>query len=366
MRRGALLSAGKASGLMLGLLLGGCASTATVQTAAPVVAADEEDLTVLPVPSNDFQPSRTAWGDPDFRGGWPIDHLNGRTPLQRAPEHGNRQLLTAEEYAARSETVEALEQRYQNEDTSGTMGIGHWAEVAAANRRTSWITAPANGQLPGYTAEGQRLSDAMQSTWATGQVFEWTDDFDSWDRCITRGLPASMFPFMYNNGMRIFQSPGLVAIQLEMVHETRIIYTDGRAPIPSPIMHWMGESRGTWEDHNTLKVVTSNFMPGPSATNIGTTGSPRENDTPVSNSAVLTERFHMVGPDEIIYEFTWEDPVVFTQPWSARLEWQRDEAFEIYEYACHEGNVQVRNYINASRAERAQAAAAATAAGAAQ
>jgi hypothetical protein len=323
-------------------------------------ASAQEDLTQLPVPSDEYRPAETSWGEPDFRGGWPIDHLNGRTPLQRAPEHGNRQLLTEEEYSARTEVVEQLEQRYQNEDTSGTMGIGHWAEVASANRRTSWITSPADGQLPDYTPEGQRLSDAMESTWAAGQVFEWTDDFDSWDRCITRGLPASMFPFMYNNGMRIFQSPGLVALQMEMVHEVRMIPTDGRAPIPTVIANWMGESRGTWEDHNTLRVDTTNFRPGPSATNIGTTGSPRENDVPVSRSAKLVERFHMVGPEEIIYEFTWEDPEVFVEPWSARLEWQRDDDFTIYEYACHEGNVQIRNYINASRAERAAAALATT------
>ncbi|OYX66868.1 MAG: hypothetical protein B7Y88_03285 [Sphingomonadales bacterium 32-64-17] len=315
-------------------------------------AVAQEDLTVLPAPSDAYRPTLTSWGEPDFRGGWPIDHLNGRTPLQRPAEQGNRQLLNEEEYAARSGAVEQLEQRYQNEDESGTMGIGHWAEVAAANRRTSWITAPADGQLPAFTAEGQRLSDAMRSTWVRDQPFDSWTDFDSWDRCITRGLPASMFPFMYNSGIRIFQSPGLVAIQLEMVHETRLIPTDGSAPIPRQILHWMGESRGQWTDHNTLEVVTTNFQPGPSATNIGTTGSPPDNRTPVSEEAKLTERFHMVGPDEIIYEFTWEDPVVFTQPWSARLEWQRDDDYGMFEYACHEGNVQVRNFITASRAER--------------
>ncbi len=316
-------------------------------------AAAQEDLTQLPAPSNDFRPSLTSWGEPDFRGGWPIDHLNGRTPFQRPAEYGNRQLLTEEEFNERTQTVAQLEQRYENEESEGTMGMGHWAEVAAANRRTSWITAPADGQLPAYTSEGQRLSDAMRSTWAAGQNFDWVDDFDSWDRCITRGLPASMFPFMYNNGIRIFQAPGLVALQLEMVHEVRMIPTDGSAHLPRQIGQWMGDSRGTWEDHNTLRVDTVNFRPGPSATNIGTTGSPRENDTPVSEEAHLVERFHMVGEDEIIYEFSWTDPVVFEEPWSARLEWQRDDDYGMYEYACHEGNVQIRNYITASRAERA-------------
>jgi hypothetical protein len=331
------------------------AAVAACALAPAAGLAQQQDLTVLtPVPK-DYEAKKTSWGEPDFRGGWPIDHLNGRTPLQRDPKYGNRAYLTDEEFAARDAEVQVLAQRYQSEDAKGTMGIGHWAEVANANRRTSWITSPANGRLPEYTAEGKRMSDAMRSTWGRGQPFDWVSDFDSWDRCITRGLPASMFPFMYNNGMRIFQSPGVVAIQMEMVHETRIIPTDGRPGIPTQIQNWLGESRGHWEDGNTLVVETTNLRPGPSATNIGTTGSPGENKTPVSNRAKLTERFTMTGPDQIIYEFTWEDPVVFVEPWSARLEWQRDDDFGIFEYACHEGNVQVRNFITASRAERAAA-----------
>jgi len=331
------------------------ATLAVATIACAPAYAQERDLTVMePVPQG-YKAKVTSWGEPDFRGGWPIDHLNGRTPLQRDAQYGNRAYLTDEEFAQRDEQVQQLARRYENEEEKGTMGIGHWAEVAAANRRTSWITAPANGRLPQFTAEGKRLSDAMRSTWRNGQPFEWVTDFDSWDRCITRGLPASMFPFMYNNGMRIFQSPGVVALQMEMVHETRIIPTDGRPGIPSAIGNWMGESRGRWENGNTLVVETTNFRSGPSATNIGTTGSPGQNDTPVSEKAHMIERFTMTGADTIIYEFTWTDPVVFAEPWSARLEWQRDDDFGIYEYACHEGNVQVRNYITASRAERVPA-----------
>ena len=334
-------------------LLAAVTAVALAPAAAP---AQERDLTVIePVPQG-YKAKTTSWGEPDFRGGWPIDHLNGRTPLQRDPKYGNRAYLTDEEFAERDAQVQQLARRYENEDEKGTMGIGHWAEVASANRRTSWITSPANGRLPEYTAEGKRLAGEMRSTWRRGQPFDTWLDFDSWDRCITRGLPASMFPFMYNNGMRIFQSPGVVALQMEMVHETRIIPTDGRPGIPSAIGNWMGESRGRWENGNTLVVETTNFRPGPSSTNIGTTGSPPENDTPVSEQAHMVERFTMTGPDTIIYEFTWTDPVIFTQPWSARLEWQRDDDFGIYEYACHEGNVQIRNFITASRAEREQAA----------
>ncbi|WP_305096922.1 hypothetical protein [Croceibacterium aestuarii] len=322
--------------------------------AGPLPALAQDDLTVLPPAQNGYQPAKTEWGEPDISGGWPIDHLNGRTPLLRDPKDGNRIFLTEEEFAERAEQVRVLAKRYETEDSEGKMGIGHWAEVAAANRRTSWIVSPSNGRLPPFTEEGKRLSDAMRSSWRRGQAFDWPTDFDTWDRCITRGLPASMFPVMYNNGIRVFQAPGIVAIQLEMVHETRIIPTDGSPPIPRQIDLWLGESRGHWEDGNTLVVETTNFKPGPSITNIGTTGSPPENDTPLSPQARLVERFTMTGPDSIVYDMTWTDPVVFTAPWSARLDWVRDDDFSIFEYACTEGNEQIRNYINVSRQDRAQ------------
>lgn len=341
--------------MTLRLRLAAVAAPAVLALGLPAAApAQEGDLTVLPVAQNGYHPKTTEWGEPDFTGGWPIDFLNGRTPLQRDPKHGNRIFLTDEEFAERDTMVQQLEKRYENEDADNKLGIGHWAEVGGANRRTSWIVSPSDGRLPAYTEEGKRRSGAMNSTWRRNQDFDWVSDFDSWDRCITRGLPASMLPFMYNNGMRIFQSPGLVALQMEMIHETRLIPTDGRTPIPRQIKQWLGESRGHWENGNTLVVETTNFHPGPSATNIGTTGSPPENDTPVSSDARLVETFTMNGPDSIVYDFTWTDPTVFTAPWSARLEWMRDDDFGIFEYACHEGNVQIRNYITSSRAGRAQ------------
>lgn len=328
------------------------AAAAWLALGGPIAAAQQVDLTVVPAVPNRYTPKKTPWGEPDLRGTWPLDHLNGRTPLERDPKYGNRAFLSDQEFAERTAQVDQLGQRYANEDKKGQLGIGHWAEMGEASRRTSYIVAPTNGRLPEMTAEGKRRKALMRSTWRKGQPFDWVDDFDSWDRCITRGMPASMFPFMYNNGIRIFQSPGMVAIQLEMVHETRIIPTDGRAAVPSQVSNWMGESRGHWEG-NVLVVETTNLRPGPSATNIGTTGSPPENDTPVSAQARIVERFTMTGPDAIVYEMTHTDPTVFTAPWTARLDWKRNDKYVLFEYACHEGDVQIRNYISSSRAQRA-------------
>lgn len=333
------------------------ASALSMGSVTVPVGAQQADLTALPPIPKTYQPKKTPWNEPDLRGLWPIDHLNG-TPMQRDPEQGNRQLLTDQEFAARTQRVEKAASRYAKEEQSDELGQGHWVEMGEPSRRTSLLVSPANGRLPEMTEEGKRRSALMHSSWRKGQSFDWTADFDSWDRCITRGMPASMLPMQYNNGIRIFQSPGVVAIQLEMIHEIRIIPTDGRSPIPTTIQNWMGESRGHWEGGNTLVVETTNLRPGPSATNIVTTGSPPENDTPISTEARIVERFTMTGLDTIVYEMTYTDPVIFTAPWTVRLDWRRNSDYKLFEYGCHEGNVQIRNYISASRAQRAKDAAA--------
>ena len=47
-----------------------------------------------------------------------------------------------------------------------------------------------------------------------------------WDRCITRS-PTLMLPAGYNNGIRIVQTSGFVIIEVEKIHEARIVPTDG-------------------------------------------------------------------------------------------------------------------------------------------
>jgi hypothetical protein len=341
---------GTLSTAMAAALLGAAAwfafGAATAQAPGP-------DLTTIPPVPKTYQPKKTPWGEPDLRGTWPIDHLN-MTPLQRTPAQGNRVFLTDEEYAARAKQLAATAARYDQEDKTGKMGMGHWVEPGSVNRRTSLLIDPPNGRIPELTEEGKRRSALMRSDLAPGQSFDWVDDFDSWDRCITRGMPASMFAFNYNNGIRIFQSPGTVVIQLEMVHETRIIPTDGRPPFPSTLHNWIGESRGRWEG-NTLVVTTSNLKFGPSVFNVGTWGSPPGNVTPTSDQAKIIERFTMTGPSSIIYEVTYSDPLIFKAPFTARLDWKRNDKYQIYEYACHEGDVQIRGYITSSRAQRALA-----------
>jgi hypothetical protein len=60
----------------------------------------------------------------------------------------------------------------------------------------------------------------------------------------------------------------------------------------------------------------------------------------------------MTGPNTLTHELTYDDPETFTAPWTTRIEWVRDDGYQFYEYACHEGNHAIRGYISSSRAKR--------------
>src|ERR1700679_2130343 len=100
---------------------------------------------------------------------------------------------------------------------------------------------PAGGKLPEMTPEGKRLSALMKSSWPLpGEKLEFNsyEDFDSCDCCIARWLPASMFPFRYNNGLQIVQAPGYVVLRMEMIHESRIIPLNA-PPVSPEITAWL-------------------------------------------------------------------------------------------------------------------------------
>jgi hypothetical protein len=342
-----------------------------------VAVVDAQSILGQPSEANHFietpkgwtQP-KTHWGDPDIQGMWPISFV-GSVPLERCAGGGgrgsgtppppcdtNKAFLTEAEYQARLDTAARQVDRHAAAIAAGDFGQALQSGITdptAPQRQTSLIVDPPNGKLPEMTAEGKRLSALMKSSWALpGETQEWDSylDFDSWDRCITRGMPSSMMPYRYNNGVRIMQVPGYVILDLEMVHETRIVPVDGRPALSSRIRHWMGESRGRWEG-NTLVIETTNFKAGASATNIGVMGSPPGNRFPTSEQMKITERITRLNDDFLLFEITTEDPLLVTRPWTARYPLKLDPSYEWWEYACHEGNRTIGDYINASRAERA-------------
>lgn len=303
--------------------------------ALPAMAKDPvPSVRDYPAPPDGWAVARTAWGDPDMRGMWPVDYLSP-TPRERPVELGTRPELTEQEY---NEKLEAAEERLglrPAQDRVGILGMGHWREDGLPLWQTSMIVQPANGRYPPLTEEGRHAASQVRTSWNT-EVFNWVDDFGTFDRCLTRGLPSSMLPGAYNSGIRIMQSPGLVVIALEMIHETRKVHLDGRAAPPPDVTDYLGYSRGHW-DGDALVIETTNFTPGIS-----------NGPSPNSARMKMIERLTPTGPDQIRYEAWIEDPVMLTAPYKIDIPWKRNPAYEFYEYACHEGNVQVRGYITAT------------------
>jgi hypothetical protein len=183
----------------------------------------------------------------------------------------------------------------------------------------------------------------MTSSWSD-MLFTSVNDFNALDRCMTRGMPASMFPFMYNSGVEILQAPGYVVIRFELIHETRLIPLDGR-PRPAPaIRFWLGEPRGRWEGR-TLVVETTHFTGRTPMLIVG----PGGGGIPTSEALRVVERFTRVDDDTIDYEMTVEDPVVLTRPWTAAFPLKRDPGYYLFEYGCHEGNQAISNALRNSR-----------------
>jgi hypothetical protein len=312
--------------------------------AGSAAAQQAQKPAAKPAAAGKFTPPKTPWGEPDLRGIWPLNHLIA-TPLQRPEKYGDRRTLTEDEFAAAQKAAAARNKRFE---TGAIPQADSGTEVLQI---TSLISEPANGRFPALTPHGKELYAAMKGSYKPGQtVFDTPADFDSWDRCITRGMPVSMLPRNYNNGIRIMQTPGYVMIVLEMAHEVRIIPTTARPALDPAVKSWLGESRGHW-DGNTLVVETTNFNGKDDMTNAGVGGSPPLN--PTSEQLHITEHFTRTAADTIDYQMKIEDPDIITEPWAVAFPLKLDNKYQMFEYACHEGNNAIRGYIETSRYERA-------------
>ena len=148
--------------------------------------------------------------------------------------------------------------------------------------------------------------------------------------------------------IRSFRLPDTSAIRVENIHDVRIIPLDGRPRLDDGIRQWNGDSRGHWEG-DTLVVETTNYTDA------------TEHRFPSSRNTRAVERFTRVSDDLIDYEFTIEDPTVYTKPWTAVRPMPKLTDYVIYEYACHEGNYAMANILAGERAKEKVAGGVATA-----
>ena len=271
---------------------------------------------------------RTPDGQPDLRGTW----VNfDSTPFEAPPPAGQSNGAPIP-------------------SAPGVNPPSFWADHDSPMKaaRRSMVIDPPEGRVPVMKwAEDKRAYD-----------LDHTQDHEvhltSWERCITRGMPAGMFPAGYNNAHRIIQVPGYVVIQSEMIHETRIIPLDGRAHVGSKMRLWNGDSRGRWEG-NTLVVETTNYNDKGSIATSAATG--RVRGIPQSEKLHVVERFTAAGTNTIEYEVTIDDAGVYSKPWKVAFPMNRDPKYQMFEYSCHEGNYAIPAELSGGRAADAAAAA---------
>jgi hypothetical protein len=281
-----------------------------------------------------WTPPRTADGQPDIQGTWNnIDSFF--TPLQRPAKLADKTEVTDAELRA---VLEEEASRKLEAADAGTGSYGHeWFEYKRNTIRSapSLIVEPKDGRIPAMTAWGKE-----KTTFARAHMADAPETIEAGDRCVSRGILGMMLPTFYNNGKQIVQSPGYVMILSEMIHDVRIIPLDGRAHLPSSVRSWHGDSRGRWEG-NTLVVETTNFSAAGNMRNVGVQ----------TESLRVVERFTPTDANTLVYRVTIEDPKMYAAPWTIEFPFKRDNDYQMFEYACHEGNYAVPNILRGARYE---------------
>ena len=315
----------------------------------------------------------TAWGDPDLQGVWDYGTI---TPLERPDEFAGKEVLTSEEAAAleaeaERDNVDADRPLNPNRPRpSRGQGVGgynkFWRDYISdvvPTGRTSLLVDPRDGKLPPLTPRAQQQIASFAEDLPAqrpiryrsgGAGTDGPEDRGLSERCILgNNAGPPLLPDRYNNNIQVFQTPDHVVILNEMINDARIIPLDGRPHLPSDIRQWMGDSRGHW-DGDTLIVETRNFTD-------------KTGWLPLINIAYgtgetlqLTERFSRGDDGVLLYDYTVNDPVTFTRPFTVSLPMRKVDG-HIYEYACHEGNYGLYNQLAGARVQDSAAKNAATA-----
>jgi len=282
-----------------------------------------------------------ADGHPDLQGLWTNNTL---TPLERPKQLAGKPFFTEQE--ARDFEKQTIEQREAAPDVAADSvadPVVWWERgtKVVSTLRTSLIVDPPDGRIPPLTPEAQkRLAEARAET--RRHPADGPEDRSLQERCIlsaSTGPPT--LPAPYNNNIQIVQTPGVIVLTLEMIHDTRIIAMDGRPHLPPNVRLWLGDSVGHWEG-DTLVVDTTNFTD-------------RSRFRGSDENLHLIERFTRTAPDTILYQFTIDDPTAFTKSWTAEIPLHHSDG-QMYEFACHEGNVGLAHMLINARVEEKRAA----------
>ncbi len=295
---------------------------------------------------------RTEFGVADLQGTW---SLATQTNLERSSRFDGKLIISEEEailiearVRARNEASNQPSDPNREAPTIGQnvggyntfwMDPGERLAVVDGEIRTSVLVDPADGQLP-YSEQGRaKLAAAMRQR----QSYDGPEVRPLGERCMvgfgSSGGPPKL-PVLYNNLTQIVQTESHVVLLAEMNHDARIIRINAEHQDP-PLYPWLGDSIGYYEG-DTLVVETTNFHPQQSMR------SSLEHRFYGSPEMKVTERFTRTSDQTMLYQFTVDDPQIYSQAWSGELPMNANGE-RVFEYACHEGNYALPGILAGAR-----------------
>ena len=218
--------------------------------------------------------------------------------------------------------------------------------------RTSYIVNPENGQVPRLenpTTDFRRTNFGSRYVTGIGDA-SGPEALPLSERCIISEGKAgpAMQSGLYNNTYQFVQTDDYVMIEVEQIHDARIIPTFSSAEEaranrrPEILQQYMGDSVGWYED-DVLVVETINVNPQQM----------QQSSTAITKNGKITERFTRYSETEIVYRFTVEDSDLYSQPWTAELSFHTSDG-QLYEYAGHEGNYSMPGTLAGARTLEAE------------
>jgi hypothetical protein len=152
--------------------------------------------------------------------------------------------------------------------------------------------------------------------------------------CMPSGFPSA---FLGPYPIQIIQTPQYLVMQTEFMNVTRIVPLDGRPHRTDIEPTFYGDPVGRWEG-DTLVIDARNYK----RWSLDDWYYQNPQEYRMHSDAFHTiERLRRVDLDTIEYEFTVDDPKIFTRPWSVQWVMKRHPEWEkvgLYEMVCNENN----------------------------
>jgi hypothetical protein len=300
--------------------------------------------------SRSWSVPRMPDGHPDFQGVWAN---NGMTPLERPKQFGLRATMTDAELADIKKRASAMmdggdaffadelftaaiegKTTFSSSDTQVGNYDQTWLSDRVWDNRTSLIIDPSDGRIPAPAPGAAERARAQAAARQGRGPADTAADLSLGTRCISYGTPNIRAG--YQSYFEITQGPGVLALRSEMIHDVRIFSTDGGPHISPVIRQYHGDSRARW-DGDTLVVETKNYVAN--ATRVG-----------ASDTLQTVEKFRRVAADTLEYYVTFDDPMVWSRPWTLMIPLKMTGE-RMFEYACHEGNYGLEAILRGARAQ---------------